>query len=168
MPANAKRAGGGTRRAEARHRLGGVKVARAQGAPSGASYHAPDAAEAAFAFFAFFFEAFVSDAPAGALAAAVSAGADAAASLVFFDFFVPEASAGALAGIAAGAAVSVEVFALLPDFVVAGVEALAPVGAAVEPLIVKPAASRLTTDLAPSPLTRAARSSASLNGPFLV
>jgi hypothetical protein len=76
----------------------------------GARYHAPDAPEAAFAFF---FEGFASDASAGALADTVGAGADAAACLVFFDFFMPVASAGALADVAAGAAISVEVFALL-------------------------------------------------------
>lgn len=43
-----------------------------------------------------------------------------------------------------------------------------PVGGTDEPLIVSPAASRLTTDFWPMPFTRAARSSASLNGPFFV
>lgn len=137
------------------------------------------AADAALLFFAFFFEALVPDASAGALAAAAVAGAeaaaasDAAALLFFFDFdaLVPDASAGAAgavvvaavvaAGAAAGAAL---VLAVLLDFEAA----LAPVGGVDEPLIVRPAASRLVTDLVPMPLTRVARSSASLNGPFLV
>lgn len=140
------------------------------------------AADAALLFFAFFFEALVPDASAGALAAAAVAGAeaaaasDAAALLFFFDFdaLVPDASAGAAvaagvvvaaavvaAGAAAGAAL---VLAVLLDFAAA----LAPVGGVDEPLIVRPAASRLVTDLVPMPLTRVARSSASLNGPFLV
>ena len=54
--------------------------------------------------------------------------------------------------------------AVLLDFAAA----LAPVGGVDAPFTVKPAASRLLTDLVPRPLTRVARSSASLKGPFLV
>jgi hypothetical protein len=122
-------------------------------------------------FFDFFdFEAVVSDAVAGA-EAAVAAGADAAAAsaLLFFDFdaLPPEAASAGAAGagvcavVAAGAGVDF-------DIVPAGALAGAPVGGADEPLIVRPAASRFFTDFCPMPLTRLARSSASLNGPFLV
>lgn len=145
-------------------------------------YYAPPeaaAAEAALLFFAFFFEALLPDASAGALAAAAVAGAavagaaDAseAALLFFFDFevFGLDASAGVAAvvaggGAAAGAAAGAALVVAL-DVFAAG---LAPVGADDEPLMVRPAASRLVTDLVPMPLTRVARSSAFLNGPFLV
>lgn len=148
-----------------------------------ADNQAPDAAaaDAALLFFDFFvLEAFVPDASAGALAAAVAAGAEAAAAwdtaLLFFDFLVADAAAGAagvaMAGVvAAGAAVvaaAVDLAAVVLDVVLDFVAALVPLGAADEPLMVRPAASRLVTDLVPMPFTRVARSSASLNGPFLV
>ena len=131
-------------------------------------------------FFAFFFDALAPEASVGALAAAdVAAVAAGAASLAFFDdfedfdAFAPEASAGA-AGAAVAAVVAGVVSAAGAAFVVvdfAGADVVAdfaPVGGADEPLIVKPDASRFTTDLLPMPLTRAARSSAFLNGPFFV
>jgi len=46
--------------------------------------------------------------------------------------------------------------------------AFVPVGGADEPPMVSPACSRFVTDFVPSPFTRLARSSASLNGPFFV
>ncbi|MEA3117406.1 MAG: hypothetical protein QOI13_676 [Paraburkholderia sp.] len=94
-------------------------------------------------FFGFFdFESFAADAPPGALDAAVLAAAGAWASevVVFGAGFVP---------------------GLIDDDD-------AFVGGADDPLTVKPAASRLVTDFAPSPFTRAARSSAFLNGPLFV
>ena len=78
-------------------------------------------------------------------------------------------AAGALAGaVAVVAVVAAGAEGLLTCFAAAGAAAFAPVGGAVEPLIVRPAASRFTTDLLPIPFTRVARSSAFLNGPFLV
>jgi len=64
---------------------------------------------------------------------------------------------------------TVEFGAALPPCVdgVAGFDGL-PVGGSDEPPIVSPFCSRFVTDLAPRPLTRVARSSASLNGPFFV
>lgn len=71
---------------------------------------------------------------------------------------------GADAAVVAGAAGAV-VFAAASVFFFG---MALPVGGTDEPLIVSPAASRLTTDFWPMPFTRAARSSASLNGPFFV
>lgn len=67
--------------------------------------------------------------------------------------------------VALGAGAGVPAWVLVAR--VAGWLALAPVGGVEEPPIVRPAASRLATDFCPSPLTRLARSSALLNGPFL-
>ena len=132
--------------------------------------YAPDAADAALLFFDFFdFEAVVSDAIAGA-DAAIAAGADAAASvLLFFDFdaFAPDAVFAGVADAAGGVCAVVVAGAAVVVFEVVAV-GFAPVGGADEPLIVRPAASRFFTDFWPMPLTRLARSSASLNGPFFV
>lgn len=145
-----------------------------------ATRQAPEAAaaDAALLFFDFFaFAGLPSDAAAAAAVAGAVVGAEAvaaseAAALLFFERFVLVAVlsdaaavvvAGVLAagvGVVAGAGVAA---ALLVDFVDA---ALAPVGAVDEPLMVRPAASRFVTDFVPIPLTRVARSSASLNGPF--
>jgi hypothetical protein len=153
--------------------------------------HVAEASLAAFFLRDFF--AFVPLAPDAASALAVpeaAAAADAAFDFLGFLAFVVDAESAAAAvvaavvaaGVVAGvvavvAAGEVAAVAAVDDFTVdlagvvlpaAFVAAFVPVGGAEEPPIVRPACSRFATDFVPSPLTRVARSSASLNGPFFV
>src|SRR5471032_925349 len=147
------------------------------------------AASLAAFFFLDFFDAFAPLAPDAASAVVAAVGVLAAASALAFLPFLPlavDAASAVAAGVTAGvvavvAAGDVAAVAAADDFTVdlagaaapalvaAGVLlAFVPVGGADEPPNVSPACSRFVTDFVPRPLTRLARSSASLNGPFFV
>src|ERR1700676_435963 len=133
------------------------------------------AASLAAFFFLEFFDALAPLAPDAASAVAVVAALELAAALAlaFLPFLpvVADAASGVIAGAVAVAAAG---GGFIVDFaaaalVAAGVLlAFVPVGGADEPPMVSPACSRFVTDFVPSPFTRLARSSASLNGPFFV
>src|SRR6202790_3605757 len=141
------------------------------------------AASLAAFFFLDFFDALAPLAPDAASAVAVVAALELAAALAlaFLPFLpvVADAASGVIAGAVAvaaagGVAAGAAVDGFIVDFagaalVAAGVLlAFVPVGGADEPPMVSPACSRFVTDFVPSPFTRLARSSASLNGPFFV